>query len=34
MKSEHFKGCPACQGVTDEHSYGKGCLKRKVICYD
>jgi len=30
--SEHFKGCPACQGVTDEHSYGPGCrLKKKEI---
>jgi len=26
---EHFKGCPACQGVTDQHSYGPGCRLNK-----
>lgn len=26
---QHFKGCPACQGVTDEHNYGKGCRLNK-----
>jgi len=26
---KHFKGCPACQGVTDEHSYGPGCRLKK-----
>jgi len=26
---EHFKECPACQGVTNEHSYGRGCRLRK-----
>ncbi len=29
MKCEHFKGCPACQGVTNEHSYNRYCLLKK-----
>ena len=26
---EMFRGCPACQGVTNEHSYGYGCRLMK-----